>query len=378
MQGSVSTVQVLKDLSPQPQVMAEVPLTDLTSIKIDGAGGNDTLTVDLTGGNPIPATIAGATHRALWFIGGSGTNTLDLKGTQASSLGSYRPETSPRNGVLTFDSKSGEFTDVDAVTASNFLQLSLVTPNINDTVTVGKLNDQQNRVTATSGSAALMPIDFDHVTRLFLNLSTGESITDSSSDKVTVSSDGLVGAPVIRVRAGSGANSLNVLGPSTDIDANFGKLGGQYLTVNVGKDPSIQGSTYPAIVNIPSTQLLDLLHVFNGSRLNLPTGAYKVLAARDVQIETGATLDLASNDMIVRSGDIARFRSLLYSGYNNGTWTGKGIVSSASAGGDLTMLGLASSAEVNKSEYSGQALQPTDIVIRYSITGDLNYDKVMS
>jgi hypothetical protein len=103
-------------------------------------------------------------------------------------------------------------------------------------------------------------------------------------------------------------------------------------------------------------------------------------------LDIAGTLDLGGNDMIVHTGDIAAITALVGSAYNNGTWTGPGITSSAAATDptQLTALGIASNdlgggnTLFNANNlFDGVAPLATDLLIRYTFYGDANLDGVV-
>lgn len=102
-------------------------LTQLSTVEIDGLGGNDKLTVDYTNGNPIPLT-------GLKFAGGAGTDTLKAIGTGATdafSVGSGGLShagggTLSQSDVENLAISGGNFAvDVQAVTSGSVASLDV-------------------------------------------------------------------------------------------------------------------------------------------------------------------------------------------------------------------------------------------------------------
>jgi autotransporter-associated beta strand protein/probable HAF family extracellular repeat protein len=101
-------------------------------------------------------------------------------------------------------------------------------------------------------------------------------------------------------------------------------------------------------------------------------------------------LDLANNDLVVQSGDLATITNQVKQGYSNGTWNGsEGIVSSAAAANSahLTALGviLNTTDGIHALYGSGTALGQLDLIspavnavlVRYTYYGDTNLDGVV-
>ena len=68
-----------------------------------------------------------------------------------------------------------------------------------------------------------------------------------------------------------------------------------------------------------------------------------------LSIAGGATLDIANNPFIIDytgASPIADVRALILQGYNNGTWTGTGISSSAAAADSRVAIGYGEASQV--------------------------------
>jgi len=92
-----------------------------------------------------------------------------------------------------------------------------------------------------------------------------------------------------------------------------------------------------------------------------------------------ARIDLTDHDLIVDytgATPAANIRALLISGRNSGTWDGPGINTSRSAGGHS--LGYAESSQLGLSTFSGQFVDNTTVLIRYTNSGDANLDGVVN
>jgi hypothetical protein len=127
------------------------------------------------------------------------------------------------------------------------------------------------------------------------------------------------------------------------------------------------------------------------SGLAVNAGAVSVIAGRSTAgtssvgallIAGGAALDLNDQDIIASKlgTSLAAIRSLLASGYGGGNWNGTGIKSSIAnannlmPGAHLTALGYADNALLGYSMFSGQPVDASSILIRYTLAGDGNVD----
>ena len=90
---------------------------------------------------------------------------------------------------------------------------------------------------------------------------------------------------------------------------------------------------------------------------------------------------LANNDLILTSTPLSSVQGYLATGFGNGSWNGNGLTSSiaqAIAGNagitQKTAIGYATAASVNLTSFDGLAVNPTDVLVRYTYGGDANLD----
>jgi subtilisin family serine protease len=111
----------------------------------------------------------------------------------------------------------------------------------------------------------------------------------------------------------------------------------------------------------------------------------RVLKTKSLLIGAGS-LDLTDNDLIVDytgASPLAAIRSWLTAGRNNGTWNGSGIRSSSAASqpNQITGLGALESAAYiaanGTSVFSGQSLDSTAVVVKYTYNGDTDLNGVV-
>lgn len=99
------------------------------------------------------------------------------------------------------------------------------------------------------------------------------------------------------------------------------------------------------------------------------------------QAHPSAAIDLNDNAMIVAPEGL----SYLYiqRAYNNGQWTGGGITSSAAAAAAgspsrRTALGFGSASQIDVTTVAGQAVNPGDHLIRYTLYGDADLNRIVN
>jgi hypothetical protein len=105
-----------------------------------------------------------------------------------------------------------------------------------------------------------------------------------------------------------------------------------------------------------------------------------VLSVGTLDLIGSAQLDLNDNALIVRNGNPANVTSEIQSGYNQGLFNGPGIVSTAAATNTshLTAIGVMPNFNglggATDSTFQGQAVNPNDVLVRYTYYGDANLD----
>ena len=135
------------------------PKSQVDQLYILGWGGDDTLTVDFTNGDPVPAG-------GLLFEGGTGGgDALTVVGT-GNSIGSYAPAITTGDGVVTVNGSAINFSGLEPVTVSGFNEFTFVTPNSDDSVTIDSPAAGQNRISGTSGGVAFESLTFSGVDAL--------------------------------------------------------------------------------------------------------------------------------------------------------------------------------------------------------------------
>jgi len=124
------------------------------------------------------------------------------------------------------------------------------------------------------------------------------------------------------------------------------------------------------------------LSTANGN-VNVSSGGGKVLRTTVLFTSAGQwAVDLNDNAMVVSSTFGETVQSALDRGYNNGSWNGNGIRSTAAAAAASTSvrtaLGYALAGDVGITTLNGQAVTSTSTVIRYTFAGDASLDRAVN
>jgi autotransporter-associated beta strand protein len=117
---------------------------------------------------------------------------------------------------------------------------------------------------------------------------------------------------------------------------------------------------------------------------NSSGGVKNNLFTTNLTIAATGKLDLNNNDMVVSQSTLTAVNALVAQGFNNGTWTGDGITSTAAAANSthLTALGViqnsvdgTATGTILYSAFDGyQDGDETDVLIKYTYVGDANLD----
>jgi fibronectin-binding autotransporter adhesin len=196
-----------------------IAIPNATNITIEGGNGNDTFTIDYTGGDPIPA--AGIT-----FNGGDPTmgtgDTLVIKGTGAQNP-IYTPNnTSFGSGSISIGGKTITFTGLEPVDFDAVGDFTLNLPNSNDVVTLedGFLLDGTTPAVRIFGTSNGVAFESARVSAVSITIDTVAGGVDGN-DTITVSSvQAAAGITDLTINTGAGTDSVVITG-ATSITGNL-------------------------------------------------------------------------------------------------------------------------------------------------------------
>jgi|GEM_PF-923147 len=289
-------------------------LSSVREVNLRGWGGNDTLTVDFTNGDPL----AGLTLR---YDGGTGGDDALVITGGTGKIGSYRPGTTPGDGVVQIGNSTIAFTGLEPVTVSGFAEFTFVTPNSNDVITIDSPAAGQNRISGTSGGVAFESLTFSNVTHFLLDTATNDGPLGDTNDTVTFSSNLVAtGLASFTVDLGPGndrADARNVSsigvtllgGPGADTliggagnDHIEGGDGHDTLNPGTGIMEVVDGGAGDDLVILDTTQTNIVFHDYQGY-LQVNYGATNSFFALDVET---AQLLARTNGTTVRFEDLAQ------------------------------------------------------------------------
>ncbi len=125
----------------------------------------------------------------------------------------------------------------------------------------------------------------------------------------------------------------------------------------------------------------------NGHSTTIAAGGARVVKVDNLTVATSAQLDITNNNLIVDysgASPLAAVRAAIISGFNGGTWNGKGIITSTSGSGRAIGYAEASSIGAAGGTFAGQSITGDAVVARYTLKGDndlnrtVNFDDLLS
>lgn len=176
--------------------------SQVSEINVLGWGGNDNLTVDWANGNPIPVG-------GFFYDGGTGGDDALTVIGDGSGSGSYLPAPVAGEGTVNIGGSAIHFTGLEPVIVNGLSELTFITPNSNDVLTIDSPAAGQNRVSGTSGGVPFEALTFLNVGHVKVDAATNDTALGSPNDSVTFTSD-LVAAGLVSftVETGDGNDTI--------------------------------------------------------------------------------------------------------------------------------------------------------------------------
>ncbi len=277
--------------------------------------------------SPQSYTIAPGTGGSLTLNQSGGATISDLAGTHFISAAV----------ILASNTQITVANATDSLTFSNTISgTGNLTTSGNGTINLTGTTSYTGSTTVVSGT---------------LNLSSGASVTSGSFNTgtgATLIINGTV--PVTAAVTGVGTTTFGP-GPATGI---FNRTIGS-LTLATGSSVTVTAPTLRA------------------NRTVLATGALNFGGTTNAWL---GKLNLADNDMIVRSGNLSNITNQIKAGYAAGGkyWNGSTGITSTSAASDTTHLTALGSGLSLGSAFDGLPTSTSDVLIKYTYFGDANLD----
>ena len=179
-------------------------------------------------------------------------------------------------------------------------------------------------------------------------------------------------------------------------DAAFTLLGST-LTVTAGTvtltgDPAatisglVLNASGTSRIVFQTSQHLGTLNLADSATATLAAGGGKVLRVTQLNLGTGATLDLNDNDLIYDygvAGQAAAIGQWIATARNGGGWTGAGLTSGTARTNAATALGYLEASDYkaiygDAATFAGEPIDSTAVLVRYTLYGDSDLDRGVS
>jgi hypothetical protein len=365
---------------------------DVERFDINLLAGADVATVNNLSGTDVTAvnlelgTTADAAPDSIFLNGTDGFDGISVNGSATGFSFSGLPETvnvlhpEAANDFITLRPLNG----ADTVTVNNIVGQDTAQLKIDLAVTAGSANadlfGDQVIVTGDNNANTVNVADNSDTTEVTgigpkIVVAHADAVNDNvminalgGADTINVSQLGaLTNVRQVFIDAGTETDSVNVI--------NTASNGAAHILPSAGDD-SVAVNTdnlFSANAIFEATQRIGTLAIGSGGRATLKAGGNRVLNVTTLNLVGLARLDLTNNDLIIDytgATVIATIQSLLGGGYNGGTWSGSGIMTS---NGNATTfaLGYAEASDIAPGgNFFGQAVDATAVVVKYTYYGD--------
>ena len=163
-------------------------------------------------------------------------------------------------------------------------------------------------------------------------------------------------------------------------------------SVNFGMDVATGGNTVSVNVSAGATAVINGTQHFSGITLGAGAtlkfsagGSQKVVIAKTLTLGSNAVIDLAGSALVLDYTGLANpattLEGFVRTGYNAGTWTGKGITSSTAAGNPgLYAVGIIDNAKRGTplASFGGATVPATAVLIRLTYLSDIDLDGLVT
>lgn len=188
-----------------------------------------------------------------------------------------------------------------------------------------------------------------------------------------------------RITIGNNA-SLNINGDAYVGGANYGAGGAGTITLQAASSTLKVNGTLRVLPTGTITYSAGTLNAGTldiAGRVNVVTGANKVVQTKKVLFSGTGKLDLNDNDMIVDYSSLSPIddiRGFILSGFSNGLQTGNGIITTRAKtspnGGETgkTRLGFGEASALSLTSFDGITVDSTAVLVKYTYAGDATLD----
>ena len=315
-----------------PAWTSTFPVADVTSIVVDAAGGNDTLTID----------------------------SLDADTTISIQMGN-------NNDVVNIGAPGGSVAGIlERIVLNDSFGTDTI--NVNDqAATSGAAWDMTNDLIRRNGSDLAQVFGFERVN---FNLGAGDDSFDYTNASASLRAfvDAGAGHDTINANETAATLELTILSSAGDDDVNVNPDG-----VGIAR------------VLFSASGRFGAIDIAAGGTAMVPEGGTRTVTFTAVTVSGDGVLNLNDNALIVdyaTTTPLTSITALLTAGYAGGAWNGTGAIHSTTAGATPgTALGYAEAGSlftVFPATFAGQQVDDSAVLVRYTLAGDANLDRAVN
>jgi GH25 family lysozyme M1 (1,4-beta-N-acetylmuramidase) len=332
---------------------------DSSDILVSGPNGYSEsatlVSVDVSSnGSPRIATYTIAAPGGTWDAADNGAYTVNLNANQVKDVGGLFA------AGMTGNTFNVGFSDPFAYQVGSTLHLDF-------SRTSDAIGLSYSAGTYSAAAGAESALEFTGVTSVIVH-------GTAAADVLTVNDS--LPVPLDFSNGGAGDDLLEIAAGEQAFGSNLGN-GAPNLTLKVNAGAS---------VTLQATQHLRSVAV--EGNVSLTPGSAAVLVTNTLSISAAGKLDLADNDLIVRSsvGGLAAIVSHVQAAYHGGAWDGASGISTGQANAltGLTTLGVADAGSLfgldagETASFGGETVDASAVLVKYTYAGDANLDGFIS
>lgn len=201
-----------------------------------------------------------------------------------------------------------------------------------------------------------------------------------SANNDTIRVSGASPLVTLRIDAGPGDDAF-LIDRTTDSAGVGGRV---IITSGDGNDSlTLNSDNAGADANVTIDAALDtlaMLQINAGGRLTMAAGGDRLLVVEDA-LSLNGQIDMNDQTLLVRGGDFLAIESRAANGYSGGLWmtnSAAAIVSDVAAQSAVQdAIAVVRAEQVNLPVYHGVASAAGDVIVRYTLAGDTNLDRVV-
>lgn len=354
--GTDTKIWVNTDSAVDPATYS-YPRASLNQIELNTLAGNDTITIDYSGGDPLPLhgmklDASFDSGDALQLLGGAGNETFGLGEQGVGSLLNWVTV----NSVESITLNAGGGTDllhIHGTMAGDFFEI----------------NSANTFTWFVFSSTPLTYSNLENIT-LFGGPSDDTLTVNVTPDTSPIFFGGETGVDTINISSGV---TYTFAGDTTGFNNNM------VVNQSTGSTVKIVGKTN-----------LDNYYIAGNAQVQL-TGSRTFVRFDDGTVDpfSGGTIDIGSNGLINATGGTTGFdllSQLLAAGRNGGAWNGPGLTSSAARNAIATPLAAITDVYIFLNDnagqpiwtsFYGQTLAASDVLVKFTYKGDADLNGVI-